>query len=51
LPQDAGQEVERARTRPLENPRPRPPLRDTRPDELSPREALDLLYRLKALAA
>jgi hypothetical protein len=25
-------------------------LRDTRPDELSPREALDLLYRLKALA-
>jgi DNA mismatch repair protein MutS len=24
-------------------------LRDTRPDELSPREALDLLYRLKAL--
>jgi len=26
-------------------------LRDTRPDELSPREALDLLYRLKGLAA
>jgi DNA mismatch repair protein MutS len=26
-------------------------LRDTRPDELTPREALDLLYRLKALAA
>jgi DNA mismatch repair protein MutS len=25
-------------------------LRDTRPDELSPREALDLLYRLKGLA-
>ncbi|MBV9376095.1 MAG: DNA mismatch repair protein MutS [Alphaproteobacteria bacterium] len=25
-------------------------LRDTRPDELTPREALDLLYRLKALA-
>jgi DNA mismatch repair protein MutS len=26
-------------------------LRDTRPDELTPREALDLVYRLKALAA
>jgi DNA mismatch repair protein MutS len=26
-------------------------LRDTRPDELTPREALDLLYRLKALVA
>jgi DNA mismatch repair protein MutS len=26
-------------------------LRDTRPDELTPRAALDLLYRLKALAA
>ena len=26
-------------------------LRDTRPDELTPREALELLYRLKALAA
>jgi DNA mismatch repair protein MutS len=26
-------------------------LRDTRPDELTPREALDLLYRLKRLAA
>jgi DNA mismatch repair protein MutS len=26
-------------------------LRDTRPDELSPREALDLIYRLKGLAA
>ena len=26
-------------------------LRETRPDELTPREALDLLYRLKALAA
>ena len=26
-------------------------LRDTRPDELTPREALDLLYRLKALGA
>ncbi len=26
-------------------------LRDTRPDELTPREALDLIYRLKALAA
>ena len=26
-------------------------LRETRPDELSPREALDLLYRLKGLAA
>jgi DNA mismatch repair protein MutS len=26
-------------------------LRDTRPDELSPREALDLLYRLRELAA
>ncbi len=26
-------------------------LRDTRPDELTPREALDLLYRLKALAS
>jgi DNA mismatch repair protein MutS len=25
-------------------------LRDTRPDELTPREALDLIYRLKALA-
>jgi DNA mismatch repair protein MutS len=24
---------------------------DTRPDELTPREALDLLYRLKALVA
>ena len=33
------------------NPPPRPLLRDTRPDELTPREALDLLYRLKALAA
>jgi len=39
--------------------RPEPPqpesqaealLRETRPDELSPREALELLYRLKALA-
>ena len=26
-------------------------LRETRPDELTPREALDLLYRLKGLAA
>jgi hypothetical protein len=26
-------------------------LRDTRPDELTPREALNLLYRLKALVA
>jgi DNA mismatch repair protein MutS len=26
-------------------------LRDTRPDELTPRDALDLVYRLKALAA
>jgi DNA mismatch repair protein MutS len=26
-------------------------MRDTRPDELTPREALDLLYRLKALVA
>jgi DNA mismatch repair protein MutS len=26
-------------------------LRDTRPDELTPREALDLIYRLRALAA
>jgi DNA mismatch repair protein MutS len=26
-------------------------LRDTRPDELSPREALDLIYRLKAALA
>jgi DNA mismatch repair protein MutS len=26
-------------------------LRDTRPDELTPREALDLIYRLKALAS
>ena len=26
-------------------------LRDTRPDELTPRAALDLLYRLKALVA
>jgi hypothetical protein len=26
-------------------------LRETRPDELSPREALDLLYRLKGLVA
>jgi DNA mismatch repair protein MutS len=26
-------------------------LRETRPDELTPREALDLIYRLKALAA
>jgi DNA mismatch repair protein MutS len=26
-------------------------LRDTRPDELTPREALDLIYRLKALVA
>jgi hypothetical protein len=26
-------------------------LRDLRPDELTPREALDLIYRLKALAA
>ena len=26
-------------------------LRDTHPDELTPREALDLVYRLKALAA
>ena len=26
-------------------------LRDTRPDELTPREALDLVYRLKGLAA
>jgi DNA mismatch repair protein MutS len=26
-------------------------LREIRPDELTPREALDLLYRLKALAA
>ena len=26
-------------------------LRDTRPDELTPREALDLIYRLKVLAA
>ena len=26
-------------------------LRDTRPDELTPRDALDLLYRLKALVA
>jgi hypothetical protein len=25
-------------------------LRDTRPDELTPREALELIYRLKALA-
>jgi DNA mismatch repair protein MutS len=25
-------------------------LRDIRPDELSPREALDLVYRLKGLA-
>jgi DNA mismatch repair protein MutS len=25
-------------------------LRDTRPDELTPREALDLVYRLKGLA-
>jgi hypothetical protein len=26
-------------------------LRETRPDELSPREGLDLLYRLKGLVA
>jgi hypothetical protein len=26
-------------------------LRETRPDELGPREALDLLYRLKGLVA
>jgi DNA mismatch repair protein MutS len=26
-------------------------LRDTRPDELTPREALDLLYRLKGMVA
>jgi hypothetical protein len=26
-------------------------LRETRPDEFSPREALDLLYRLKGLVA
>jgi hypothetical protein len=26
-------------------------LREPRPDELSPREALDLLYRLKGLVA
>jgi hypothetical protein len=26
-------------------------LRETRPDELSPREALDLLHRLKGLVA
>ena len=26
-------------------------LRDTRPDELTPREALELLYRLKGLVA
>jgi DNA mismatch repair protein MutS len=26
-------------------------LRETRPDELSPREALDLVYRLKAMVA
>ena len=26
-------------------------LRETRPDELTPREALDLIYRLKALVA
>jgi DNA mismatch repair protein MutS len=26
-------------------------LRETRPDELSPREALDLLYRLRGLVA
>ncbi|HEX3418061.1 MAG TPA: hypothetical protein VHT21_16900 [Stellaceae bacterium] len=26
-------------------------LRETRPDELTPREALDLIYRLKGMAA
>jgi DNA mismatch repair protein MutS len=45
----------RAARRPAAPPSPESPalalLRDTRPDELSPREALDLLYRLKALAA
>jgi DNA mismatch repair protein MutS len=44
----------RAAIRPAPGPAPRPSpaeelLRRTRPDELSPREALDLLYRLKAL--
>ena len=42
----------RRRTEPA--PRESPPrtlLRETRPDELTPREALDLIYRLKALAA
>jgi DNA mismatch repair protein MutS len=43
-----------ARPRGAPAPRPSPAealLRETRPDELSPREALDLLYRLKALVA
>ncbi len=47
-----------ARRRSAPAPAPAPPesaaealLRDTRPDELTPRDALDLLYRLKALAA
>ena len=44
----------RAARRSADPPSPESPaealLRDTRPDELTPREALDLLYRLKALA-
>jgi DNA mismatch repair protein MutS len=40
--------------RPLATPEPKPSaledmLRDIRPDELSPREALELLYRLRSL--
>jgi DNA mismatch repair protein MutS len=45
----------RAARRGPATPPPHPPafglLRDIRPDELSPREALDLLYRLKTLMA
>ncbi|HXA70468.1 MAG TPA: hypothetical protein VNW24_08470, partial [Stellaceae bacterium] len=44
----------RAARRSADPPSPESPaealLRETRPDELTPREALDLLYRLKALA-
>ena len=41
----------RAEPRRHANPPAEALLRETRPDELTPREALDLVYRLKALAA
>jgi DNA mismatch repair protein MutS len=44
----------RRRAEPAPEPRESPAealLQETRPDELTPREALELVYRLKALAA